>query len=39
MDLVARAPGDVALRLKLWRSWEGDFSISRRFYATLQIRD
>ena len=36
--LLALAPGDVDLRLKLWRSWEGDASIRQRFGATLHIR-
>lgn len=36
--LLALVPGDVDLRLKLWRSWEGDASIRQRFGATLHIR-
>ena len=36
--LLALVPGEVDLRLKLWRSWEGDASIRQRFGATLHIR-
>ena len=36
--VVAKAPADVPLRLKLWRAWEGDASIRQRFEAMLHIR-
>lgn len=34
---VARQPGDVALKMKYWRVWEGNSSITERFAVTLQI--
>jgi inhibitor of cysteine peptidase len=33
----AKAPGTAPLRLKLWRQWEGDASIQKRFAVTLII--
>lgn len=36
---TARQPGEVALKFKYWRVWEGDASIKERFAVTLQIRD
>lgn len=35
---TARQPGDVALKLKYWRLWEGDSSVAERFTVTLRIR-
>jgi inhibitor of cysteine peptidase len=34
----AKRPGTVHLQFKLWRSWEGDASIRRRFDVTVQIQ-
>jgi inhibitor of cysteine peptidase len=34
---TARQPGDVALKLKYWRVWEGDGSVTERFAVTLKI--
>lgn len=36
--VIAKAPADAPLRLKLWRAWEGDASIRQRFEAMLRIR-
>jgi inhibitor of cysteine peptidase len=36
---TARQPGEVALKFKYWRVWEGDASIKERFAVTLQISD
>lgn len=36
--LIARQPGDVVLKIKYWRLWEGDSSIAERFTVTLRIR-
>lgn len=36
--LQARAPGTAQVKLKLWRRWEGDRSVQKRFAATLIIR-
>ncbi len=36
---TARQPGEVALKLKYWRFWEGDLSITERLAVTVQIRD
>jgi inhibitor of cysteine peptidase len=35
--LTAKAPGSTDLRLKLWRSWEGDASIAERFSVRFQV--
>jgi inhibitor of cysteine peptidase len=35
--LTAIAPGTTKLRLKLWREWEGDSSIKKRFEVTLSV--
>lgn len=35
---VAKKPGTVHLQLKLWRSFEGDASISDRYSVMLQIQ-
>lgn len=35
--LVAKLPGENAIRLKHWRDWEGESSVDRRFQATLRI--
>ncbi len=35
---VAKKPGTVHLRLKLWRSFEGDASIIQRFGVTIQVQ-
>lgn len=34
---TARQPGDVLLKLKYWRIWEGDGSVAERFAVTLRI--
>jgi predicted secreted protein len=36
---TARQAGAVALKLKYWRFWEGDASVTERYAVTLQIRD
>jgi len=36
---LAKGEGTAVLRLKLWRAWEGDASIARRFTATLRVQD
>lgn len=36
---TARQPGEVALKFKYWRFWEGDLSVTERFAVTVQIRD
>lgn len=36
-NVTAKSPGTTTLGLKLWRPWEGDASIVRRFGATLRI--
>lgn len=35
--LEAKAPGTAQVRLKLWRRWEGDSSIQKRFAVTLIV--
>lgn len=34
---TARQPGEVALKLKYWRVWEGDGSVAERFAVTVRI--
>ena len=34
---TARQPGEVALKLKYWRLWEGDASATERFAVNLRI--
>jgi inhibitor of cysteine peptidase len=34
----AENPGEGELRLKLWRDWEGDRSITQRFAVRLSVR-
>jgi inhibitor of cysteine peptidase len=36
--LQARAPGTAQVKLKLWRRWEGEGSVQKRFAVTLKIR-
>ena len=36
--LQARAPGTAPVKLRLWRRWEGDSSVQKRFAVTLIIR-
>jgi len=36
--LTPNAAGTTTLRLKLWREWEGDSSIKKRFEVTLAIK-
>lgn len=36
-SFTARQPGDVALKLKYWRVWEGDGSVTERLAVTLRI--
>jgi inhibitor of cysteine peptidase len=33
----ARRPGAVALKLKQWRQWEGEASVSNRFEVLLEV--
>lgn len=35
----AKIPGTVQLRLKKWRSWQGDSSIEERFEVTILVRE
>jgi inhibitor of cysteine peptidase len=35
--LKANAPGRFPVELKLWRQWEGDKSVQKRFRITLMI--
>lgn len=35
----AKTPGTVQMRLKKWRSWQGDSSIVERFEVTIQVRE
>jgi len=37
--LKAILPGSTEVRLKLWRHWEGEASVQKRFAVTLIIRD
>lgn len=34
---TARQPGEVALKLKYWRFWDGDTSATERYAVTLRI--
>ncbi|MBS1225421.1 MAG: hypothetical protein H6R24_2099 [Proteobacteria bacterium] len=34
---TARQPGEVALKLKYWRFWEGDASVTERYVVNLRI--
>ena len=34
----ARQAGSATVRLKLWRAWEGEKSITERFAATVHVR-
>lgn len=36
--LHAAVPGNVALRLKQWRPWEGESSVLARFAVTIVVR-
>ena len=36
---IARTPKVASLHLKLWRAWEGDTSITRRFTVTLHVHE
>ena len=36
---TAQQPGEIALKFKYWRVWQGDDSIKERFAVTLQIHD
>jgi len=35
---TARQPGEVALKFKYWRFWEGDASTTEHYAVTVQIR-
>ncbi|MEP7310301.1 MAG: protease inhibitor I42 family protein [Acidobacteriota bacterium] len=35
--LVPAAPGSTPIKLKLWRHWEGDTSVRKRFAVTLKV--
>jgi inhibitor of cysteine peptidase len=37
-QLDVKAPGTAAVRLKLWRHWEGETSVKGRFAVTLRIK-
>lgn len=37
-SFTARQPGEVVLKLKYWRLWEGDGSVTERFAVTLRIQ-
>ena len=37
LTFQAKGAGDVPLRLKLWRAWEGDASVTKRFAVTVRI--
>ena len=34
---AAQKPGSVILQLKLWREWEGDSSVTKRFGVTIDV--
>jgi predicted secreted protein len=36
---TAQKAGMATLELKLWRTWEGDASISERFTVTLHVQE
>ena len=36
--VTPREPGDVTVRARLWRDWEGEGSILKRFEVTLRAR-
>jgi inhibitor of cysteine peptidase len=36
--LTPKAPGTTHLALKLWRHWEGDTSVKKRFAVTLSVK-
>ena len=36
---TARQPGEVVLKLKHWRLWEGEGSVTERFSVTLRIQE
>jgi inhibitor of cysteine peptidase len=36
-SLRAVAPGTAQVRLKLWRRWEGDASVQRRYAVTVNV--
>src|SRR5262245_61588012 len=37
LTFQAQKAGTVSLQLKLWREWEGDQSITERFFVTIQV--
>lgn len=37
-SFTTKAPGDIHLRLKLWREWQGEDSATQRYEFTLQVR-
>jgi inhibitor of cysteine peptidase len=39
LRLIAKAAGETSIRLKQWRHWEGERSITSRFDVTLQIAE
>lgn len=39
LTFKAQRPGTGQLKLKLWREWEGDNSIAKRFTVTLRVRE
>jgi len=36
--LTPKAPGTTQVALKLWRHWEGDTSVKKRFAVTLAVK-
>ncbi|MCF6159178.1 MAG: hypothetical protein E3K32_11580 [wastewater metagenome] len=36
--LEAKNQGETTLVFKLWREWEGESSVKRRYHVTLKIR-
>lgn len=34
---IAQSPGSGRIRLKLWRDWEGDKSVIKRFSASINV--
>jgi inhibitor of cysteine peptidase len=37
-SLTPTAPGATPVKLKLWRHWEGDSSVKKRFSVTLSVK-
>jgi inhibitor of cysteine peptidase len=39
LSFAARSPGTAAIRMKLWRPWEGEASVRARFAVTVVVQD